>query len=145
MIRRLCLGIVFVLLTATVAQAQMVSVSRPKVNMRSGPGEKYAILWELGQGYPLQVVSKKGNWLKVTDFENDTGWIYKKLVSNKAHLIVKKERINIRSGPSTKYKVVGKANYGVVLRTLKRGKGWVKVKHENGLTGWTRRDLLWGW
>ncbi len=145
MMYRFLLALIFTFVFSTAAYAEMVSVARGKVNMRSGPGKKYAILWELGLGFPLKVVSKKGNWIKVADFENDQGWIYRKLVTKKAHLIVKKERINIRSGPGTKYKIVGKANYGVVLRTLNRKKGWVKIKHENGLTGWTKRDLLWGW
>jgi SH3-like domain-containing protein len=33
----------------------------------------------------------------------------------------------------------------VVFRTLERRNGWVKVKHEDGLTGWIERSLLWGW
>jgi uncharacterized protein YgiM (DUF1202 family) len=54
-------------------------------------------------------------------------------------------KINIRSGPGAKYKIVGKAEYGVVFETLVRQKGWVKVRHETGLTGWVKRSLLWGW
>ncbi len=128
----------------------MVSVAGEKVNLRKGPSTKYPITWELGKGFPLRVVGSQGNWLKVSDFESDVGWIYKKLVSKKPHLIVKvnknsKARINIRSGPGTKYKVVGKAEYGVVFETLKRGDGWVQVRHESGLTGWVKRSLLWGW
>ena len=102
------------------------------------------------QGFPLKVVEKKGRWLKVSDFENDVGWVYRKLTSRSAHLIVKvhkdkKKKINIRNGPGTEYKVIGQAYYGVVFKTLKRGKGWVKVQHENGLTGWVQRSLVWGW
>ncbi len=130
---------------APVAAQEMVSIDRPKVNMRSGPGTKYAILWELGKGYPLQVVSRQGNWLKVRDFENDEGWIYRPLVAKKPHLIVKAKVVNIRKSPSTKAGIVGKAKYGVVLQTLERGQGWVKVRHENGLSGWVSRGLLWGW
>ncbi len=145
MIRKLCAGFIIVLLTATLAHARMVSVARSKVNMREGPGRKYTVLWELGQGYPLKVIERKGNWLKVKDFENDTGWILGKLVNNKAHMVVKKERINIRSGPGVTHKVVGKIVYGEVLRTLKHGKRWVQVKCESGLVGWIRKDLVWGW
>jgi SH3-like domain-containing protein len=128
----------------------MVSVAGERVNLRKGPSTKYPIIWELGKGFPLRVVSSQGNWLKVSDFEQDVGWIYKKLVNRKPHLVVKtnrnsKARINIRSGPGTKYKIVGKAEYGVVFETLKRGNGWVKVRHESGLTGWIKRSLLWGW
>jgi SH3-like domain-containing protein len=149
--KRLIVGItVLVLFSASVVSAEMISVAGVKVNMRSGPGTKYDILWELGRGFPLKVVAKKGRWLKVTDFENDVGWIYRKLTSRSPHLIVKvhkdkKKKINIRNGPGPEYKVVGQAYYGVVFKTLKRGKGWVKVQHENGLTGWVKRSLLWGW
>ena len=128
----------------------MVSVAGEKVNLRKGPSTRYPVIWELGRGFPLRVIGAKGNWLKVSDFENDVGWVYKNLVSKKPHLIVKVNRkrkatINIRSGPGTKYKVVGKAEYGVVFETLQRGRGWVKVRHETGLTGWIKRSLLWGW
>lgn len=132
------------------AGIKMVSVAGEKINLRKGPSTSYPIMWELGKGFPLRVIGYKGNWIKVTDFENDVGWVYKKLVSRRPHLVVKVNkngngRINIRSGPGTNFKVVGKAEYGVVFETLQRGDGWVKVRHETGLTGWIKRSLLWGW
>ena len=128
----------------------MVSVTGDKVNLRKGPSEQYPVIWELGKGFPLKVIASQGNWLKVSDFESDVGWIYKELVSKKPHLIVKanrnsKARINIRSGPGTRHKIVGKAEYGVVFETLQRRNSWVQVRHESGLTGWIKRSLLWGW
>ncbi len=134
----------FLLVAATV-QAEMVSIASDKVNMRTGPGKQYPVVWELGFGYPLIILTRKGNWLKVKDFEGDVGWVYRKLTSRRPHLIVKKKTINIRSGPGTKYKIVAKAKKGVVFATIKRSRNWVKLKHETGLTGWARRDLLWGW
>jgi len=122
----------------------MVSIARHTVNMRSGPSKRYGIVWELGRGYPLKVLKSKGNWYKVIDFENDTGWVYKKMVSRSPHLIVKKQQINIRIGPGEKFKIIGKAKYGVVFKTLEQKSNWVKVRHENGLTGWVFRSLLWG-
>ncbi|MFU8819425.1 MAG: SH3 domain-containing protein [Desulfurivibrio sp.] len=147
---RLWLGLLVTaaLLIGTEAAAQaieMVSVDRPKINMRSGPGTNHSILWELGRGYPLMVIGRQDKWLRVRDFENDEGWVYQPLVGRKAHLVVKAKIVNIRSGPGTRYRVVGQAKYGVVLRTQERRSGWVKVRHENGLAGWVARDLLWGW
>ena len=142
--------LVMLLFSAALARAEMISILGLKVNMRSGPGTKHAVLWELGRGYPLKVLDRKGDWLKVTDFENDVGWVYRKLTVRSPHLIVKvfkdkQRKINIRSGPGTDYKIVGEAYYGVVFKTLERGHGWVKVQHENGVTGWVNRSLLWGW
>ena len=132
------------------AAITMISVAGEKVNMRKGPSTKYDVKWELGKGFPLRLIGSQGNWYKVADFEGDVGWVYKKLVNRVPHLIVKvnsnsRKRVNIRSGPGTKYKIVGKAEYGVVFKTLKRGDGWVKVQHEQGLSGWVKRSLLWGW
>jgi len=150
--KRLFWGIVFWLLSVAIAHAgiEMVSIAKEGVNMRSGPGTKYAIVWELGKGFPLRVIGSKGNWLKVVDFEKDEGWVYKPLVTKRPHLIVKVQKntakkINVRSGPGRQYKVIGMAYYGVVFKTMKRGNGWVKVRHEDGLTGWVKRSLLWGW
>ncbi|MEN8140321.1 MAG: SH3 domain-containing protein [Thermodesulfobacteriota bacterium] len=134
------------LLLAGVAQAKMVSVKSELINMRSGPGSKYKILWELGQGYPLKVIGAKGSWYRVQDYENDKGWVSKKLVDRTPHLVVKKRAINLRSGPSTRYKIVRQAKRGVVFRTVTSRKGWVKVRHEEEkVEGWVKRDLLWGW
>ncbi len=131
---------------ASLAHAKMVSVDADMINLRSGPGAKYKVLWELGRGYPLKVIGSKGSWYRVIDFENDKGWVYKKLVSRKAHLVVKKRAINLRSGPSTRYKIVRQAKRGVVFRTMERRQGWVKVRHdEENVEGWVKRDLLWGW
>lgn len=127
------------------ATAKMIAIDRPKVNMRSGPGTKYKVIWVLRKGYPLQVVGEKNNWYRVRDFEGDYGWVYGPLTSGKAHLVVKKDKVNLRSGPGTKYRIVAQARKGVVFRTLKRAKGWVKVRHENGITAWVSRKLLWGW
>lgn len=137
---------VLVIYTASFASAaEMVSIASDKVHMRTGPGENYPILWELGLGFPLKVREARGNWLKVEDFEGDIGWVAKKLTEKSPHFIVKKKRVNIRYGPGPKYKIVGKANLGVVLKTLGQDEDWVKVSHENGLSGWIKRDLLWGW
>lgn len=130
----------------SLALAEMVSISGEKVNLRQGPGTKYKIIWELGEGYPLRVLQKKGSWLKVKDFEGDSGWIFAKLTTKKPHLVVKNDLINIRKGPGDDAKIIGKARRGVVFKTIeRRTDGWVKVRHETGLTGWVQRNLLWGW
>jgi SH3-like domain-containing protein len=141
----LALATLFLFITTVAAHARMVSVAVSKLNLRSGPGTRYAVQWEYGKGVPLKVLQSKGSWSKVQDFENDVGWVYKKMVKRSPHMIVKGKRVNIRSGPGTNFKLIGKADYGVVFTTLKQESGWAKVKHENGLVGWIKRNLIWGW
>lgn len=141
--------LISILAVSSAAFAKMVSVVGDNVNLRSGPGTKYSIKWKYGSGFPLKVLKEQGSWVKVEDFEGDTGWLYKKLTSPTGYMIVKvhknqNTKVNIRSGPGTKYKVVGKAYYGVVLKTIKQQNGWAHVKHDSGLEGWVKRSLLWG-
>ncbi len=138
-----------VILFSSFSFAEMLSVNSDSVNLRSGPGTSFDVKWEYGKGFPLQVVTKKGDWVKVSDFEKDSGWIYKPLLTRKGHMIVKvfknqNKKVNIRSGPGTKYRIVGKAYYGVVFETLEQKNGWARIKHETGLVGWIKRSLLWG-
>ncbi|MDO9251360.1 MAG: SH3 domain-containing protein [Hydrogenophaga sp.] len=134
------------LLSAPAVHAQnMVSVKGNVLNMRSGPGTQTEVLWELKKGYPLQVVNRKGNWLQVRDFENDRGWVARALTGSTPHHVVKARTANVRQGPGTQHRIVGKAEYGELLRTREKRSDWVRVERDNGKTGWIAKRLLWGW
>jgi SH3-like domain-containing protein len=146
-----CLLAAVAALTSATAVAQtpsatnMVSVKGPILNMRSGPGTHHEILWELKNGYPLQVQKRQGTWLKVRDFEGDSGWVARSLTDRTPHHIVKSKVANVRSSPSTQGRIVGKAEYGEVLRTKEKRAGWVRVERAEGPNGWISKKLLWGW
>ncbi|MDH3328961.1 MAG: SH3 domain-containing protein [Desulfobulbaceae bacterium] len=144
------LGVLLLVFCTPAAAIELVSIDGNDVNMRSGPGTKYKVMWELGNGFPLIVLKRSGQWLRVRDFEGTIGWIHKNVAQRTPHMIVKvhknsKKRINIRSGPGTKYRIVAKAYYGVVFKTLQQKNGWVNIQHEKGVNGWVKRSLLWGW
>ena len=149
MIIRMLPLFLLVLFVAQSAIAEFLSVKGDNVNLRAKPDTLSPVKWEYGKGFPLKVLEKKGEWVKVADFEQDTGWINRSLLSSTPHVIVNvnkdsKKFINIRQGPSTKDNVVGKAYYGVVFQRLEVKSGWVKVRHESGLEGWVNSSLLWG-
>jgi len=142
---------IFVLLSCLTTEstiAKMVAVKNDNVNMRSGPSLSKEVIWKLGIGFPLKVLKTKGKWVQVKDFEGSVGWVHRDVVHRSGHMIVKaqkksKGKINIRSKPSTKSKVIAKAYYGVVFKTLEQKKDWVKVQHGQ-VVGWIKRSLLWG-
>ena len=135
-----------ILMADLAASAQeMVSVSGKQVNLRTGPGTSNKATWILSRGYPLKVIGREGNWLKVQDFENDVGWILKALTSGAAYHIVNVRIANLRSKPSTQSRTVGQVSYGEVLRTLEKRTDWVLVQRANKLKGWVAKRLLWGW
>ena len=127
------------------AAAEMVSIGRAEVNMRAGAGTRYAAQWTLARGYPLRVLGRRDGWLRVRDFEGDTGWVLGRLTAGKPHVVVKVPVANLRSAPGTQHRIVGRAKYGEVLRTLSHREGWVRVRQPGGPTGWVARRLVWGW
>jgi SH3-like domain-containing protein len=138
-------GLCLLALGTSVAQAQtMVSVKGSTLNMREGPGTNRTVLWELKRGYPLLITERKGNWVKVRDFEGDTGWVARSLTGKTPHHVVKSRVANVRSGPGTQHRIVGKAEYGELLRTRQKRADWVRVDREEGVGGWIAKKLLWG-
>ncbi len=139
----------FLLLVSGSARAEVMSVKGSTVNLRFGPGKEYEVMCKYGAGFPVNVVERKDGWLKVKDFEDDSGWISDKLVSDTQYVIIKtsrgrKSKVNIRQEPSRKSDIIGKGYYGVVLKKLAEKSGWTEVEHESGVRGWIKSDFLWG-
>ncbi|MGL4913828.1 MAG: NlpC/P60 family protein [Romboutsia sp.] len=50
--------------------------------------------------------------------------------------------LNVRSGPSTKYKVIAKVNKDTKVSVLKSSNGWSQVRLSNGANGWLSGKYL---
>jgi SH3-like domain-containing protein len=124
--------------------ADFVSVSKDNINVRTGPGTNHPVHLELFEGYPLKVMSREGNWLKVTDFENDTGWIEVSLTRTGDTVIVKSQKnVNLRSAPNTTSEIVVSLDRGVVLKKIGMQDQWIHVRHNSGVSGWIHQNLIW--
>jgi SH3-like domain-containing protein len=137
------------LVSSPYVTAEVLSIKLDKTSVRLLPDPKGKVLWELSAGFPVELVKKQGDWLQIKDFENDSGWIHKSRISKTTTVIVRankneEQSINIRSNPSLNASIVGTAYYGVVFFVLERKDGWIKVRHDSGLVGWIKSDLLWG-
>lgn len=125
--------------------ADFVSIKNDTVNVRAQASTSSEILWKLTQGYPLQVEQKQGDWVQVRDFEDTLGWVYAPLVTNAPHRVIKVKVANLRDGPGTNNKVLGKMEQYEVVRTLANQNDWVQVQRSNGQKGWISASLTWGW
>lgn len=128
--------------TVSALAAEYVSIVKDNVNIRSGPATKYDVLFQLPKGYPLKVLEHKEKWLKVSDYENDKGWIYATLTSKTRYIIVKVKEGNVRSGPGTSYEKVGKVYRDVIMKRAAKKGDWIKFVHPE-LTGWVHKQLVW--
>lgn len=123
--------------------AEYMSVKKDGVNIRSGPDTNKEILWEVFKSFPLMVIERQGKWSHVQDFEGDRGWIYSPLITNKKTVIVKVKAANMRIGPGKNYESNATIKYGVIFYPIEKEGDWLKVKHEDGTTGWVFKDLVW--
>ena len=77
---------------------KFLSLKNNEVNLRQGPSFKYPIILAYKKKYlPVLVVDKFETWVKINDFEKNSGWIHVSQLSKK------KTAINIKNN-STLYK-----------------------------------------
>lgn len=125
--------------------SEMVSAAGNTLNMRAGPGTGYPARWTVDKGYPFKVLARKGKWLRVSDFESDSGWVYGPMTNKTRHHVVSASSATLRAAPNGRAAVVVKAKRGDVLRTLRQRGRWVQVRHERGPIGWVAKSRVWGW
>ncbi|HBH60578.1 MAG TPA: hypothetical protein DDX85_02310 [Nitrospiraceae bacterium] len=115
-------------------------------NLRSGPGTQYEKTWEVFKYMPFKKITQKGAWYKVKDVDGDEHWIYKKLVTSKFKCaVVKKNNINIRTGPGRNFNttLLSPAVTYDSFKIIKARDSWVNVVDEFGNNGWIFKQLLW--
>ena len=125
------------------ALAERLSIKVPKANIRSGPGTKYEIIWQVGRYYPVPIIKKSGHWCQFSDYEGDAGWVSDKLLGKQQTVITVKDACNVRSGPGTKYPVIFISDKGVAFKVLKKQGKWIKIQHPDGDRGWIYKTLVW--
>lgn len=129
--------------TAADAAAKRLAVSVDVANIRSGPGTEYQRLWRVEKFTPLEIIEKQDGWYFFKDYEGTRGWIYDDLVGDIDAVITKKDKCNIRSGPSTDNEVVFQAESAVPFKVLGRKGKWLHVRHADGDKGWIYESLVW--
>ncbi|MBM9535727.1 SH3 domain-containing protein [Desulfobulbus alkaliphilus] len=127
---------------SSVGMAEYLSVARDNINLRSGPSTNTSVLFQLPAGFPLRVLERQGEWFKVTDYENDQGWIHQSVVNRTPHVIVTVNVCNIRSGPGTNHDIVGTGSRDVIFARHEQQGDWIRVSHP-AVSGWVHKDLVW--
>lgn len=125
--------------------AKMVAISTDQAEIRSSPSLTESFVTIIApRFYPLFVHEAQGDFFKVSDYLNNIGWIAKTLTSETRTVIVNTKTIKVFDGPGTHHPISFTAHDGVTLKVLNQDGNWLQVEHENGLSGWLNRDLVWG-
>lgn len=143
---RLIMGIILAVLAGAVsAFAEMGAVSTDQAEVRSAPSFSMSYVTMLApRHYPLVIHATQGDFVMVSDYLNNTGWIDKNKIGKIRTVIVNTERTSIYSGPGSDNPLVFTAQEGVAFKVLSEAGNWLHVEHENGMSGWLSRNQVWG-
>ncbi len=115
------------------------------LNVRSGPGTSNAILGTLssGQTYCVNAKNTAGDWYRIS-FKGGYGWCYAPYmarVTGVTGVKINTTDMNVRSGPSTTYAIVGKASPPQIYIRIGSATGWHKINYAGATTGWVYASL----
>lgn len=125
-----------------------------KVNVRAEETINSPVLFRLETNYPVKVIEKKKDRLKIVDYEGDEGWIHKNLLKIERYVVATPpeglEWINMREGPGLDedrkpiYPKRFVAQRGAIFKVLDEKDGWIKVQHADGDEAWCSANIVWG-
>ena len=122
-------------------------VTATNLRLRSGPGKSYSTLAYASNGEVVVLLGRSGDWYQV-NYNLQTGYMHKDYLNvttrENAELgygTVNGSRVNIRSGPSTGYSAIAKANTGDRAYIIGINNQWFKVIYGEQI-GYIRSDYL---
>ena len=114
------------------------------VNLRQGPSFDYPVKIFYKKKYlPLQIQDTSGNFRKVKDHENNTGWIHRSQLSKKKAALVSGKKVVIFKSNTIFSEPLAVLEKGRLCLISKCKKNWCKIKVDKYL-GWVKKKSLWG-
>lgn len=126
------------------AQAEYLSVSSRKANVRQGPATGKPVVWQAWRLTPFLILDWVGDWAKVRDYEGDSGWVHGSLLADIPTVIVTAKNAAVRGGPGAGYKGLWTLEEGYTLKVLAVDGVWLKVTDDDEVRGWVLRRSVWG-
>lgn len=123
---------------------RFVSLRSGLVNVRTGPGMQYPIVWVfVRQGMPVEVTAEFDTWRKIRDIDGAEGWVHQNLLAGARSAIIQGEvRLLLRT-PEVNGVPVMQAEPGVMGRLLTCNIAWCRLEIERR-RGWLPREQIWG-
>ena len=121
-----------------------LSLKNSEVNLRHGPSFEYPIKLIYTKKYlPVIILDISETWRKISDFENNSGWIHISQLSKKKSAINIKNNSVLYKKPTIYSKPIAKLEIGRLMLIKK-----CKVKRckitSGSYGGWIFKSSLWG-
>ena len=137
-----------------------LAIIEAPINLRVGPHISYPVLGrltEIGGQFEIQTMSENG-WWEICCLDGASGWTPADSVGVSGEtavvpivpppppqIMIEVSRLNVRSGPSVDYPVVGTVDYGETLQIIGRlnDESWWEVCCiDEGATGWVFSESI---
>ena len=126
------------------AEEYFLTLRNNTVNLRQGPSFDYSIKIFYKKKYlPVLIQDISGNWRKIKDHENNTGWIHRTQLSKKKSGLTIDDEVIIFKNPTIFSKPLVVLQKGRLCLVSKCKDKWCKIKVEK-YSGWIKKNSLWG-
>ena len=121
-----------------------LTLRNDKVNLRQGPSfdDPIKILYKK-KFLPLVIQDKSGNFRKVRDHENNSGWIHISQLSKKKAAITIDDDLILFSNSTIFSNPIAILKRGRLVKIKKCKDSWCKI-HTGEFKGWLQKKSLWG-
>lgn len=133
--------------SAPLAAAETIEVTASRLNVRTGPSTRNRIIFTAQRGQKYTVTQQRGSWKEIALFAGNKGWLYHpytRVVANSPATPPPSSTrteacivgfVNVRSGPSTRYRVVGRLTRGQRVPVTGTSGSWKRITF-NGQTAY---------
>ena len=130
--------------TSFADEGYYLTLRNDKVNLRQGPSLNYPIKLVYNKKFlPILIKDKSGNFRKVLDHENNSGWIHISQLSKKKAALNILDELIVFQKPSIYSKPLVKLEIGRLCLVKKCKNNWCKIK-TGRYSGWVEKQNLRG-
>ena len=123
---------------------RFVTLATEEVNVRTGPGTRYPILYIVRKGgLPVEITKEFEVWRKIKDVDGDGGWVHKAMLSGRRGVVVKGQVQPLLREPYDSARPVARLEPGVIAELKSCKDAWCSLKVAT-YEGWMKKENLWG-
>jgi len=138
----------FILLFSSInflsAQDYFLTLRYNNVNLRQGPSKDYPIKIFYKKKYlPILILDTSGNWRKIKDHEDNTGWIHRSQLSKKKAALILNDKVLMFKNSTMFSRPLAVLEKGRLCLVYKCKNDWCKIKVDK-YSGWVKKKNLRG-
>ena len=128
---------------------RFVSIKANKANIRTGPSTQHTIAWVFQRRYlPVEIIAETSGWRKIRDYDGETGWIWRQLLSGKRTIRVMgavrdDDLVDLLTTPDQTGVALAKIESGAIGEILACRDNWCRIDFSQ-YQGWLPKRILWG-